>query len=221
MGLNISNGNMYEWVTHTWNAIKGRCPHDCSYCYMKKWGTLNPVRLDKKELKTDLGSSNTIFVGSSCDMFAKDIPSEWIEKTLKHCREYYANNYLFQSKNPARFFDFDYPDVVFCTTIETNRNYPEIMRNSPSPQDRANAMAKIRRSYSGIYVTIEPIMDFDLFEMVHLIKLCKPKQVNIGADSGSNNLPEPNAEKVMMLIEALKGFTTIHRKNNLKRLIKS
>jgi len=32
MALRESKGNMYRFVTHTWNPIKGRCPHDCSYC---------------------------------------------------------------------------------------------------------------------------------------------------------------------------------------------
>jgi molybdopterin converting factor small subunit len=35
---------------------------------------------DEKELKTDLGKGNFIFVGSSCDMWAQNIPEEWIEK---------------------------------------------------------------------------------------------------------------------------------------------
>ena len=35
MGLNLSNGNMYKFVNYTWNPIKGKCLHDCSYCYMK------------------------------------------------------------------------------------------------------------------------------------------------------------------------------------------
>jgi hypothetical protein len=68
MGLNTSKGNMYDFVTHTWNTVKGECYHDCSYCYMKRWGKLKPARFDQKELKTDLGSNNFIFVGSSCDM---------------------------------------------------------------------------------------------------------------------------------------------------------
>lgn len=73
MGLNTSKGNMYEFITHTWNTIKGECYHDCSYCYMKRFGKLNKVRFDAKELKTDLGTGNFIFVGSSCDMFAENI----------------------------------------------------------------------------------------------------------------------------------------------------
>ena len=31
--LNVAKGNMYEFVTHTWNPIKGICPHGCKYCY--------------------------------------------------------------------------------------------------------------------------------------------------------------------------------------------
>src|SRR3990167_1900105 len=30
--LNKQKGNMYGFVTHTWNPIKGKCSHNCSYC---------------------------------------------------------------------------------------------------------------------------------------------------------------------------------------------
>ncbi len=33
MGLNKSKGNMYGFVTHTKNYVKGRCPVDCQYCH--------------------------------------------------------------------------------------------------------------------------------------------------------------------------------------------
>lgn len=39
-------------------------------------------------------------------------------------------------------------------------------------------------------------MDFDLDEMVEIIKMCEPAQVNIGADSGNNGLPGSVEEKV-------------------------
>ena len=58
--MNKQKGNMYGFVTHTWNPIRGECPHDCKYCYMKKWGKQKPLRLVEKELKTDLGSGNFI-----------------------------------------------------------------------------------------------------------------------------------------------------------------
>ena len=219
MGLNKSTGNMYEFVTHTWNTIKGACPHDCSYCYMKRWGKLNPVRFDEKELKTDLGAGNFIFVGSSCDMFADDIPAGWINETLRYCSGF-DNRYLFQSKNPAGMYKYlhDSLNAVVCTTIETNRWYPDIMRNSPRPEERAEGM--LAQDFPK-YVTIEPILDFDLEELVNLIEVIEPEQVNIGADSGNNGLPEPGIEKVMALIERLKAFTTISEKRNLQRLMKA
>ena len=221
MALIESKGNMYTWVTHTWNTVKGECPHGCTYCYMKRWGKQKPVRFDESELKTDLGSGRYIFVGSSCDLFADDIPADWILKTLQHCNNHFYNNFLFQTKNVKRLFNYlgHLPiRSVICTTIETNRFIPEIMVNSPRPYERAGYMQKIE--HFERFITIEPIMDFDLQDMISIIKACNPTQVNIGADSGNNHLPEPSKEKLMQLIEALKEFTIIDQKRNLARLLK-
>lgn len=221
--LTESRGNMYSWVTHTWNTIKGECPHGCKYCYMKRYGKQKPIRFDETELKIDLGSGNFIFVGSSCDLFAEAIPELWIKKTLKHC-EQFDNKYLFQSKNPWRILDFIDACVisdksVVCTTMETNRLYPEIMGNCPVVSQRSFAMHELSKVIKT-YITIEPIMDFDLREFIITLKNCNPTQVNIGADSGNNNLPEPSKEKILTLIDELKKFTTIDQKRNLQRLLK-
>ena len=63
-------------------------------------------------------------------------------------------------------------------------------------------------------------MDFDLKELTHLIAMCNPQQVNIGADSGNHKLPEPPPEKIRELIDELEVFTTVNQKKNLKRLWK-
>ena len=215
-GLNISKGNMYEFVTHTWNTIKGECYHDCSYCYMKRWGKLKSVHFDEKELKTDLGKGNFIFVGSSCDMWAQNIPDEWIFKTLCHCNKYEENSYLFQTKNPCNIRRILVPNSNVCVTLETNRYYSDIMMNCPTPQQRTEQMQLIRHP---LYITIEPIMDFDLPKFIEMLKKCEPIQVNIGADSGRNGLPEPSKEKLLELISELQKFTIIHKKNNIKRII--
>lgn len=221
MKLNESTGNMYQWITHTGNTIKGECPHDCSYCYMKRWGKQNSIRFDPSELRVPMSDGKFIFVGSSCDMFAEDIPSEWIIKTLNHCSEF-DNTYLFQSKNPEGFISFGglMPDkIALCTTIETNRVYPDIMRNSPDPVERALVFGNI--PIEKKYVTIEPIMDFDMGSMIKLIEFCRPKQVNIGADSNGHNIPEPNARKIEQLILELNEITIVKVKKNLKRLYES
>jgi hypothetical protein len=197
---------------------------------MHRWGKQKAVRFDKKELKEFerdcelFGPDLFIFVGSSCDMFSGHIPTDWLLTTLRQCSGRLDNRYLFQSKDPSSFGWLNEQEfaelkkrTVLCTTIETNRWYPELMNQSPHPSDRASAMSYL--SDFQRYVTIEPIMDFDLAPMVELIKRCAPIQVNIGADSGNNGLPEPPAEKILELINELNKFTTVERKKNLKRLI--
>ncbi|MFV0536791.1 MAG: DUF5131 family protein [Dysgonomonas sp.] len=222
MALNTQKGNMYDFVTHTWNTVKGKCPHDCGYCYMKRWGHLKEPRFDSSELKTDLGADNFIFVGSSNDLFADQHPDEWIVKTLDYCESFVDNKYLFQSKNPSRILDYIqhpvFKKAVVCTTMETNRIYPVAMNNSSNAYVRAEAMRKIT-AFVSTYVTIEPIMDFDLDEFYPLIKKCNPEQVNIGADSGHNNLIEPTAKKVLDLISSLEKVTKVNQKFNLKRIL--
>jgi len=228
--LNPSKGNMYSFLNdypdegshrgYTWNIIKGRCPHNCDYCFMKRFKQ-NDIRFDRGEFKTDLGKGNFIFVGSSCDMFADAIPGDWISKVLKFCTDR-PNRYLFQTKNPKRMYlDFveQIPfDAVLGTTIETNRIYRQ-MGKTLHPVERAEYILCMSAEGWNTMVTIEPIMDFDLSELPGLIRDCNPKWVNIGADSQGCNLPEPSSKKINQLITELEKFTEVKLKDNLKRLI--
>jgi hypothetical protein len=212
MALNLSQGNMYEFITHTFNTVKGSCEFDCFYCYMKRWKTNRPPRFDENELSTDLGRGNFIFVGSSCDLFAPSIPDEWIVRTLRYCNQF-ENRYLFQSKNPSRMIAFSYHfpvETSYCTTLETNRYYAQYMGNAPKPEYRVFSFLD--------FVTIEPIMKFDLSQFSEMIRQINPKQVNIGADSQNKNLPEPNKGEILQLIDMISGFTKVVEKPNLKRL---
>lgn len=219
MPLNKQKGNMYKFVTHTWNPVKGRCSHDCAYCYMKRFGEQKPLRLDNTEFETDLGMGNFIFVGSSCDLFAPDVPSDWILKILEYCKKF-QNKYLFQSKNPARFKQFIsyFPEnTVLGTTLESNRNHQ--VSKAPPPRERAFALGELSETRFGRMVTIEPILDFDIFPFLLLIKIADPNWINIGADSGNNNLPEPSGEKIQKLVKKLSEFFSVVPKENLKRLL--
>lgn len=219
--LNKQKGNMYPFVTHTWNPIKGKCPHDCTYCYMKRW-KLPKLHLDEKEFKTDLGKGNFIFVGSSCDMFANVVPAEWIQKTISLCKKYPKNTYLFQTKNPKRFRKFDWfgirHKVVFGTTIETNRIYKDLT-TAPHPSIRSHALANFKvNGFARKMISIEPIMDFDPDILISWIKAIKPEFVSIGADSKGHGLPEPTWDKITDFICEIAKFTNIYEKDNLGRL---
>lgn len=213
---------MYEFITHTWNPIKGKCLHDCSYCYMKRSPQYIKPILIEDELTTPL-NGKAIFMGSSTDVFAENIPSEWINKILNHCQEEYekrnCNAFLLQSKNPKRFLEFiNHPIMkrcVLCTTIEANRFYPDFMRNAPKIEERVEAMEEIARYGRSTMVTAEPLMQFDLETMLDYLKRCQPKVVNIGRNTRREiELPEPTKEEVQLLISGLKEFTKVHIKEN-------
>lgn len=231
MGLNPSNGNMYNWGNvATWNPLGGECLHGCSYCYVKK-GRLKTIKkyqgkikLAEKELKTNLYKCRklnppfTIFVCSCNDLFAEKVPLDYIQKIINICWKYQNNTYLFQSKNPGRFSDFYLnfpPKTILGTTIESNRNYNNT--KAPSPAERAKKLSLFGEFKTMI--SIEPIMDFDLEEFISLIKKASPDFVSIGADSKKNILTEPNSEKIKQLIQEIKAFSKVKKKKNLNRLI--
>jgi hypothetical protein len=223
MPLNKSTGNMYGFVTHTWNPVKGACPHACTYCYMnkinKRFGkTPAPPHLVESELNAVKTCGNTIFVCSSIDLFADAIPTEWIRRVLWFAEKNRLGNiFLFHTKNPTNTLLLPVSvNFILCATIESNRWHDE-MGNAPAIYNRALGL----KGYNGRkMITIEPIMDFDLKEFVTLIKACgNIEQVNIGADTGNNHLPEPPKEKVLELIAELEKFTKVVKKKNLAKLI--
>ncbi len=223
MGLNKQKGNMYPWVTHTFNTVKGKCPHNCSYCYMNVY-PLKQVRFDATELKIDLGKDNKIFVGSSCDMWAWSILDDWIEKTLELCRKY-RNEYIFQSKNPERFRKFygKFPHhAIFGITIESN-NDKLVSKYSEAPATFERYMCAsdmIREDGADVFISIEPVMDFDVKELGDWIREIEPNFVSIGADSKGHHLPEPSKDKIEQLITLITDSgIEIKRKDNLKRVI--
>jgi len=177
------------------------------------------LHLVEKELNDNLGQDNFIFVGSSTDMWSQSIPREWIERIIAYCMVYPHNTYLYQTKNPLRYMEFcKPPKFVLGTTIETNReDLIKLYSKAPTIENRVYWMMQLPNLVRKM-VTIEPIMDFDLFELVTIIKNIKPEWVNIGADSKGHNLPEPPKEKIFALIEELKKFTEVKIKNNLKRI---
>ena len=183
---------------------------------------LNPVRLDEKEFKTDLGQGEYWFVGSSCDMWATEIPNEWIDETLNHCLKYPQNKYLFQTKNPYRLYGYideiNRLGATVCTTIESNRNYKKIYNKSPMIYSRMTNISGLKKYDIPVMLTIEPILDFDIKALYEIIKYIEPGYVNIGADSQRHDLPEPEGDKLQKLISMIKDNTNIVLKSNLNRL---
>lgn len=216
--------NMYEWITEkNINPLRGRCLHECSYCYAlnsprpgMKLKYSGPIMLDEKVLKSKV-SGGTRFLCSCNDLFAEGVKEEYITDIINWAARQ-KTTWAVQTKNPKNELFLHLikqtPDnFLVGTTIETNRDTSEFSK-APHPKDRV---------VKGLdYVTIEPIMDFDLLELVEMIKEIEPRFINIGADSRpprQRDLPEPSKPKVLQLIQQLEQFTEVRQKKNLKRIL--
>lgn len=230
MTYNLRNGNMYPWVDGTHCHHRGGCPHGCTYCYVQHMRCARfyqgPIRLVDKELREDyykFGKGKTIFIDHMIDLFAEDMPEGNIERVLAHCREYPENQYVFQTKNPSRVLAHNLlcrvpEQAIFGTTIETNDvSILQGYSKAPAPIDRACALSHI--SGAPTFLTIEPIMKFNLQELVRLVARASPSWVNIGADSKHQNLPEPSyAEVEELTAEIWHLGIEVREKSNLDRL---
>jgi len=155
-----------------------------------------------------------------------------IERILAEIRVRDNKTFLIQSKDPRIFLRwqriFDLPDnLLLGTTIETNRvvftdlytkikhkykNRAQVhylyckISKAPYPIIRYTAMTELNHRK---FVTIEPILDFDLNIMVWWIKDIKPEVVWIGYDNHRCYLPEPELLKTKALIAKLEQITEV------------
>ncbi len=213
------NHNMYKGAI-TWSPFVG-CRFNCSYCQpsfkrqMRRrqhqcelCGRYTPHFHPERMAKVP--SADLIFACAFGDIsFAN--PDE-ITHILTTIGLYPDKTFLVQSKNPSIFIPLvgQVPDnVVLGTTIETNRPTDNVSQ-APLPTIRATAMAEL--PWSRRYVTVEPILDFDVESLLSWIKQIKPEFVYVGYDNHSCKLDEPQLEKTLKLMRKLESFTEVRPK---------
>lgn len=207
--------------TETWNIYVG-CGFDCTYCkpsfqaQLKRWGKgncrkcydyvphLHMERLDRMP-KADL-----VFVGGFGD--PAFLTRARKVATLRELAKREEQLFLWQTKDPSAFEDIEFPmNVIFGTTIETNRD--TTLRFSKAPRTADRYIDLFSHGHTRKSVTIEPIMDFDGDELLHWIKNIAPEIVWIGYDSRNCKLPEPWLSKTTGFIVDLEnaGFNVIRK----------
>lgn len=226
---------MFPFITCTWNPLGGECKHQCVYCwakalakrYMHKKYTGAP-RIIERELRRTFSKDDFVFVQDMSDLFGDWVPTELIQKVLKVAK-FSEAQFLLLTKNPKRYFEFLHPDCttmrmptncVLGVTMESNVVDVAPFSKAPSIFDRlyyTTHLAEYNRiagSPYKLFVSVEPIMDFDLERFVNaLANWIRPWAVAVGYDNYSNKLPEPRREKTEALIKALEGVgITVYRK---------
>jgi protein gp37 len=204
----------------TWNPVIG-CLHSCSYCWAKRFALERLSNTEKykngfapKLAENELNKrfrNQFVFVSDMGDLFGQWVPTEWILRVINATKRSPSSDFLFLTKNPSRYKEFVHlcrENIVLGATIETNRSND--FSKAPPVAERAKAMIDLQ--YDRKYISIEPIIDFDLEIFIKLIEDIAPIHVAVGYDNWNNRLPEPQLSKTSQLIEKLKEFTEVRER---------
>ncbi len=210
----------------TWNVWVG-CDFGCTYCSARKLALTRLRRTERykagfnphyveKEMRRRFRPGDFVFVGYMGDIaFA---PRNLIRTILMAIREQPEVRFLFCTKSPRNYSSwvFEYPDNLYLgATIETNFDHGQ--SKAPPPVDRYEAMKDLDHPHK--FISLEPLMDFDLLELVGWIKEIRPEIIEIGPDNYHNSLSEAQPQKVRKLLEMLRDICpTVVEKPGLSRL---
>lgn len=219
---------MFRSVTDTWNPYHG-CLHDCTYCFARRRAErlkgMNNKRYTEgfapaffpDMLTRSFKAGSLVFVSDMGDLFGRWVKREWIAAILEVVAQHPDVDFLFCTKNPDRYFKFEFtPNVILGVTIESNRDHD--ISKAPIPGLRYAAMRL--QPHTRKFISIEPVMNFDLGELLFWVRQIKPEIVEIGADTLNNNLREPGPEKLAALVIGCESeIETVHVKDSLERLL--
>ena len=177
------------------------CKHGCEYCYARDMAnrfykekfepTFRPERLDApkntplpKEAETSVGYKN-VFVCSMADLFGDWVPKEWIDAVLKVVEDNQQWNFLFLTKNPIRYLEFEFPiNAWLGTTVDR--------------QDRVEPAEKAFRELLDLddcngdlvrFLSCEPLLEPLRFSEIYLWSW-----LIIGGCSGNSRVPASQPE---------------------------
>ena len=213
---------MFSFISETWNPVAGACSHGCVGCWARALADRHKMskyqgqpRIDEKQINRKFKGGDFVFVQDMSDLFAEDVPREVILRVLKQVEESPDAKFLLLTKNPKRYIDFIHwvpENCVLGATIESDRIEPRLGK-APNRLSRLSWMVMLRQTIDEryelgcyelpLFVSVEPILDFNLNDFVKMLKWLRPWAVAVGMDNYGNGFPEPSLEKTMQLIEEL------------------
>ena len=205
----MSQATSIEWGK-SWNPVKGLCPHSsiCEYCYMAgfhKRFKMNPeLRLDEKALAR-IPKADRIFVCSNLDLLADAIPDTWIQQVIAaiykrenfrnmyDIRHYNTSKYMFLTKNPRRYADFEFPSYVWLGTSWDGLDFTK---------DNIEKMRIHAPLNNKWFISLEPLLADPQKAGVEILGF---SWIIIGADSRKGQ-PKPPKEWADYLIQQAREY---------------
>lgn len=186
-----------EWAKWSWNPVTG-CKHGCEYCYARDIGmrfngtfepTFHPERLAApKNMSVPINPTTgdkSVFVVSMGDLFGEWVPKEWILPIIKVVTESPQWNFLFLTKNPKRYLQFQFPKNAWLgTTVDIQSR----VKSAEDSFRKINATVK--------FLSCEPLLEPVVFNDISVFDW-----IIIGGRSRSTGGPEFQPE--WMWVESL------------------
>jgi protein gp37 len=138
--------------------------------------TFHKYRLDEPARKT---KGQNIFVCSMADLFGDWVPGEWIRKVFAACEKAPQHNYLFLTKNPERYKEFEY---LCCSNMWFGISYTHLTGSTvPGYGIIPGAKEFLEINNQNLFMSLEPILEpLHLGIMRHYVKW-----IIVGAETGN------------------------------------
>lgn len=163
----------------------------------------------RMEIPEKLKMGNNIFVGAMADVFGEWVPDEWLDEIFEVCKNHPLHNYLFLTKNVARYSHYGVPteskNMWYGTTITRE-----------SEMSRFNSLP----AYGNRFVSIEPLLE-DVEPEKHNIMFKQVNWIIIGAETGRRkNKVVPDFEWIKkIVVEADYAGTPVFMKDSLVPIV--
>ena len=205
-----------EWADRRWNPATGceHTPEQCAVydsCYARRLAnrlkgrfgydqdepfkpTFHADRLDEP---IKIRKPQTFFVCTMGDLFGEWVPREWILKVLEVVKQCPQHTFLFLTKNPRRYAEFEFPKNAWLgTTITSESDSYRIRQLTSIKNDNLKFLSiePLLKSIVSGFVGIDWIIVGGLSpNPVHnngavmwLIKKCEEKRIPIFLKSNLN-----------------------------------
>ncbi len=216
----------------TWNVFVG-CLFNCTYCSARK---LALTRLKTSERYKEGFDPHFVWKelgrrfrdGTWCFLcYMGDISwagAEAVKLIIEKVESMPGVSFLMLTKDPSCYlrwqeeWGFEAPSNLYLgATIESNIDHG--VTKAPPPEKRYEAMRDLQHDKK--FISMEPILSFDLGTLLGWMKQVKPCIIEVGADNYHHKLPEPESWILRRFIEDLRAFCpNVIEKNGLDRLLK-